>query len=171
MESRYEYGTISGVDGRLPEWPVAHDFLAPAKFVPDGMRLFTLRTYHGTIVYVDLKRGRLRHGSDANVPRNLFAAVIDGFVRVMRTSPEGDIFTVRIRPEGPYAGTVPVTSLDAGGFVSMLEAVAFENPANRIFSINGAGLYLCAEGGGDISLNRAQAGEWERFQLCDEEVG
>ena len=39
------------------------------------------------------------------------------------------------------------------------------NATPLMLAIRGAGLYLCAELGGDVSLSRVAAGHWEHFSF------
>lgn len=156
-----------------PEAPGAHDLWGAGEPPAAGVQRFTIYTYHGTILYADLRSGRLRHGPALTVPHNLFLIPEGGLVKLLRIGDDGGHFNVRVRPEGPFAVSATDKPLTAEDFVAALEMVASDDGRDdvprglphRRFALRGGAFYLCAEGGGDISLNRIDRDLWETFRV------
>lgn len=142
---------------------MAHDLWGPVRTVPSQAPPLTVRTCHDTIIYADLRSGRLRHAPRADAPRNLVLVCGRQRANLRRVNSDGVLFGVELRPEGPHMAKVDPASLTPEGVVSTFSVTATEFATPQTFVIRGAGLYLCAELGGDVSLSRAAAGHWERF--------
>ena len=82
---------------------------------------------------------------------------------LMRSGANGRYFGVRFRPEGAIAAGVDAADLTADGFAPALDILIDSNPAQQTFALRGAGLYLCADPAGGISLSRLHQGPWEQF--------
>jgi hypothetical protein len=83
----------------------------------------------------------------------------------MRINTEGVLCEVLLRPEGPHAAEAVPAALAPNGSVATLEIAATENPDRREYLIRGAGLYLCAEPDGQMTLSRVLGGPWESFRF------
>ena len=141
-----------------------HELSGPMPVLPHGTRPAAIRTCHDTILFADPGGGRLRHGPAAEVPRNLVMFLGSGEVHLVRTGGEGETFGVRLRPEGTYAAAVPAGHLSIEGFAPVLEAIATGDPSGRTFALRGAGLFVCAEADGEVTLSRPTPGPWEQFR-------
>lgn len=149
--------------------PVVHDLWGAAEPTAAEAPRLTIHTHHGTILYADLASGRLRHGPAATVPRNVFLIPEHGLAKLSRTGDGTEVFQVRVRPEGPFASSVDAGSLTREGFAATLEIVTADDLPHAVprggFGLRGAGLFLCAEPAGDVSLNRINRDVWETFRV------
>jgi hypothetical protein len=141
----------------------AQDLSGPAIQLPPATKLLALYTNHGTLAYADMPAGRLRHGPADSVPRNLFVADVGGHVRLLRVSSTGQQWTVRLRPEGPFAEQSEKAALDADGFADGFTPVPVEGVSGPM-GMRAAGMVLCAEPAGELGLTRIHIGAWESFQ-------
>jgi hypothetical protein len=154
----------------------AHDLGSPGNeqpelALPPGANPRTLRSCFGTILYADLKTGRVRHGPDASVPRNLFLVPTGDTALLTRACDDGKHVSVRMRPEGPRASKDGWTPWAGGGLartfamVTTGATVTTEDHASKTFALRAAGLFLCAEANGELTLSRTEPGEWEQFSF------
>ncbi|WP_158923705.1 glycosyl transferase family 90 [Acidisphaera sp. S103] len=142
----------------------AHDLNGPAPLIPSHADLLPLYTHHGTLAYADTDASRLRHGPADAVPHNLFVAVADGDGVLVRMTATGQRRTVRLRPEGRFAGDVDRVALNAEGRADRFTLVSVESTAGAAIALRAAGLVLCAEGAGNLELGRVKIGPWEQFR-------
>ena len=129
-----------------------------------------LYTWLGTLVYVDDHTGCLRHGAEPNVPKNLVLVGSGDAVMLTHLSGDGTPALVRLRPEGPFASKDQWTPW-TGGFTETLELTHIPNAANNPFSLRGAGLFLCADGSGQVTLSRPRRSSWEVFSFTPNRTG
>jgi hypothetical protein len=153
-------------------WPpsVVHDLgwqsLERAQLaLPPGATPRTLRTFFGTILYVDREAGRVRHAPAPRVPRNLVLVRLGDTALLARAGDDGTYVAVRLRPEGPRASRDNWTPWAAGGLARTFAIVAVGGDTHQIFGLRAAGLFVCAEANGEVTLNRTEAGEWEQFSV------
>jgi hypothetical protein len=142
----------------------AHDLNGPAPFIPPRTELLPLYTYHGTLAYADTNAGRLRHGPADAVPHNLFVADVGGDGVLLRVTVTGQRRTVRLRPEGRFAGKADPTALNGEGRADRFSLVSVEGTPGGAIALQAAGMVLCAEGSGDLEFGRVKIGPWEQFR-------
>jgi Glycosyl transferase family 90 len=142
-----------------------HDLWGPVRSLPPREQPLTVRTFLETIVFADLRSGRLRHAPREVAPRNVVLVAGGAGAALMRINTEGSLREVRLRPEGPHAAEAVPAALAPNGSVATLEIAATEDTDRREYFIRGAGLYLCAEPDGQMTLSRVQGGPWERFRF------
>jgi hypothetical protein len=145
----------------------AQDLNGPAVLLPPGTKLLPLYTSHSTLAYADMPTGRLRHGPADSVPHNLFMADAGGRVRLLRVTPTGQQWTVRLRPEGSLAGQADLAALDADGRVDVFTVAPAEGASTPVMGIRAAGMILCAEPPGELGLSRIHIGPWELFRSTE----
>jgi hypothetical protein len=155
---------LAALRGVSPE-PKAHELRGPVPSLPPKVRPLTVRTFHETIVFADPRSGRLRHASGELAPRNLVLVAGSARAALMRINKEGVLCEVLLRPEGPHAGEALPAALAPNGSVATLEIAATEDLGRREYLIRGAGLYLCAEPDGQVTLSRVLGGPWESFRF------
>jgi hypothetical protein len=159
----------------------AHNLWGPVRSIPSQAPPLTIRTCHDTIIYADLGSGRLRHAPPAEVPRNLvllcgrhrassstpddIPRLVVSQAKLRRVNSDGVLFGVELRPEGPHVAQVDPGSITPEGMVCTFKVTFTEFATPLTLAIRGAGLYLCAELGGDVSLSRVAAGHWEHFSF------
>jgi hypothetical protein len=147
----------------------AQDLNGPAPAVPAQAKLLPLYTHHGTLAYADTKLGRLRHGPANSVPRNLFLAIAGDEAVLVRITPTGQRRTVRLRPEGRFAGEADNAALSAEGRADRFELVSVGGPSGDAVALRAGGMVLCAEGSsGNLEFGRVKIGPWEQFRLVSE---
>ena len=122
--------------------------------------LASLYTHHGTRAYVDVAAGCLRHGPPDNVPHNLLLAIIDNAVMLVHIAPGGQRRVLAIRPEGPFRDTATQDGVDPSGRARLFAPLA----EGKEFGLRAAGLLLCAESSGVLTLSRQVIGAWEKFR-------
>jgi GR25 family glycosyltransferase involved in LPS biosynthesis len=142
----YAQADHSGSDGptKRTAWqpaPVAEGSpgISPARVV----------TAYGSVLYVDIASGELRHGPPESSPANAI---------LVRDGKRGRI----LHQEG--ASRAPIAFEDDCCLTAErgLEIVELNN---ELVALKGYDLFLCAELDGRISLSRSQALLWESFQL------
>jgi hypothetical protein len=125
-------------------------------------RLFTT---HGTVLYVDPTSGELRHGPPDSSPIN--ASLVSGgsYGQIICEAAERHEPIVCLldrcqtlesanRRDGPFTPTIlEILPLDAG-------TVALKT----------AGVFLCAEGDGRVTLSRPVCSDWERFYIGEASI-
>ena len=153
----------------VPSSSVIHDLWRPTRTVsgqPDRKAIITI---HGTVLYADLLTGRVRHGPEADVPKNLSLNQNGALVRLIRFDKRASLFGVRIRPEAPrdtpLPGVDPAWDLTPDGFADTFEVVTNGACPPGYFGLRAAGLFACAEPDGTFTLNRTQFNGWETFHL------
>jgi len=57
-----------------------------------------LLTFHGTIVFLDIESGELRHGQAASSPRNVFLAQREGVGHLVHAPAAGGLRDIRVAP-------------------------------------------------------------------------
>jgi hypothetical protein len=144
---------------------VAHDLWATCPTPLSAIEPRGLRTIHGTVMYADIASGRLRHGKPGAAPANLFLDSGKGCANLVRVGVGGRKFGVRLRPEGPRAASAQRESETADKLVRTFEMVDVGDPERRTFGLRGAGLFICAEFDGSITLSRDAPGAWEQFAM------
>lgn len=131
----------------------------PILMPPDGPPV-PLYTHHGTLAYIDLAAGCLRHGDAATIPHNLLLATIRDLCVLIRIAAGGQHRILALRPEGPLATAIDPTGLDQNGRVQVFTPIWDEQG----FALQAAGMVLCAEPSGLLRLSRTKIGPWERFR-------
>ena len=142
----------------------AHDLNGPAPLIPPQSDEIPLYTYHGTLAYADIKSGRLRHGQAATVPKNLFLAILGGEGVLVRVTATGQRRTIRLRPEGRFAGEADRSALNADGRAHRFTLVSAEGVSGGAVALRAAGMFLCADGSGELEFGRVKIGPWEQFR-------
>jgi hypothetical protein len=116
-----------------------------------------LFTVHGTVLYVDTASGELRHGPPHSSPINA-SLVSDGAYGQIECDTAQPIVCLRDRCQ-----TVESASKRGGPSApTILEVVSLES---RTVGLRAAGVYLCAEADGRVTLSRRVRSEWEKFRL------
>lgn len=144
---------------------VVHDLWATCPTPLSAEKPRALRTIHGTVMYADLASGRVRHGKPGAAPANLFLDQGNGRANLVRVGAGGREFGVRLRPEGRHAASAQRQHETADRFVRTFEIVDVGDPERRTFGLRGAGLFVCAEIDGSVTLSRDRPGAWERFAV------
>jgi hypothetical protein len=85
--------------------------------------------------------------------------------KLQRVNSDGVLFGVELRPEGPHVAQADPGSITPDGMVCTFKVAFTEFATPLRLAISGAGLYLSAELGGDVSLSRVAAGQWEHFSF------
>ena len=109
--------------------------------------------------------GMLRHGT-APVPENVKLADNQGTAYLLYTTPDGDQRTMRVAPVRRSSADEPTSS----GFLTgpqTFRRVALAASERSSFGLRSAGLLLCAEADGRVTLSRNALGPWERFEFID----
>ncbi|MBS0641555.1 MAG: hypothetical protein JSS43_16940 [Proteobacteria bacterium] len=134
----------------------------PAPSSGSGRRLYT---WQGTLAYFHEEAGVVRHGPPETVPHNLFCLLQGHKALLLRTTSDGAQELVQLHPEGPHANTDRWLPWTAGMTFDLDVHEAPDSPVRR-FGLKGAGLFLCAEPSGRLTLSRLKQSQWEVFQ-CD----
>jgi tetratricopeptide (TPR) repeat protein len=102
-----------------------------------------VRTWQGTVIFIDPQSGQLRHGPEGSVPRNIVL--------------ERHEFTARLTP----------VSADVSHMIEgpEYEFVAVGRAWWLGFGLRHRGLFLCAEDDGTVTLSRPNMSTWETFRL------
>jgi Glycosyl transferase family 90 len=142
----------------------------PRLVQPPGATRRTVRTCFGTILYADDSVGRVRHGKENEVPRNLFLFHIGNVVVLARPDGLGSYVAVGLRPEGPEAVGDDWTPWSGGGLTQTFTMKHSPDMATGTFGLLGAGLFLCADRNGELLLSRPKCRSWELFSLEPEKT-
>jgi hypothetical protein len=118
-------------------------------------RLFTA---HGTVLYVDVASGELRHGPPDDSPINV-GLVSDGpSGQIVCETTKQPVVCLRDRCQTLESAN----KRDGSSTPTILEVVFLESGT---VGLKAAGLFLCAEGDGRVTLSRPVCSEWENFRL------
>jgi len=117
------------------------------------VRVFTT---HGTVLYVDLTSGELRHG---------LAAVHPTSVKILSDGAHAQIMHVVAATLQPISFLVNHSR--SGGAVPPTTPTLFEivQLDRGLVGLKSEGLFLCAEDDGRITLSRKDCRKWESFEL------
>ena len=148
------------VELRAVAEPMARDSLGSEETLPPGAQPHIISTFHGTILYADPWSGLVRHGPPSDTPRNLYLVAAGGAANLFRQTADGRYFSVGLRPERPNAAR----ALTSDSVVSSFDIEVLGAPSQQTLALRGAGLYLCADTDGRVSLSRIHLGPWEQFQ-------
>jgi hypothetical protein len=159
-------------DGEASEAAEAAAQLADASSRPRALgvpafpagALSAVRTIHGTVMYIDVASGRLRHGSAGGVPRNLFLARDGNVAWFIRVAQDGSQCYIQLQPEEQ---TATASTEQYVGTFDVIDAGIPDRPA---LGLRARGLYVCAEPDGSVTLSRRELGVWERLGLSQDGV-
>jgi hypothetical protein len=143
----------------------AHDLNGPVPLIPTHAEPLPLYTHHGTLAYADTNAGRLRHGPADVVPHNLFMAATGCDGVLIRITETGQRRTVRLRPEGRFAGEANHAALNLEGRTDRFTLVPIQGATGAAIALQAAGMVLCAEESGNLEFGRVKIGPWEQFRL------
>ena len=123
-----------------------------------------LYTYCGTRVYADFESNCIRHGQVDRVAQNLFLFEHKGGAILCRSVGKDKFVRLMVKPVGRNCSADTWVPWSAG-LVHTFEAAFSPEFGNERISLKAAGLYLCAELSGDITLSRSSWALWETFSL------
>jgi hypothetical protein len=145
-----------------PNASSAHDLYGSAAALALDVELKLLHTFHGSIVYADPRSGRLRHGPSDEVAHNVYMTQEQGAVRLLYISPNGRRFLVGLKPEGAGRNS---ENAEHDKCAREFELVTPGASKAMVFHLKSAGVFMCAEPSGEVTLSRPQAGGWEEFSV------
>ena len=135
----------------------------PNYSMPGSALAKQLLTCHGTIVFSDRDSGQLRHGSPACSPANVFLVANSQTAYLVRRQPDGTQQPISVPP----AEGASQTSRFAHDGEASSKTFHVMHAAGSVFGLVRAGLFLCAEIDGRVTLSRRQFGLWEQFQATE----
>ena len=128
----------------------------------DDGKLRQLLTHHGSVVFLDVGSGELRHGQAASSPRNVFLGPRDGTWYLVHAPADGGLREIRLPP-----GLTPTSVQLRDSPSDWPQAWSLAPAEGGVFGLLSDGLFLCAEDNGRVTLSRPGLGAWERFELAE----
>jgi hypothetical protein len=125
-----------------------------------------LQTYQGSIVFLDIDSGELRHGQAESSPNNVFFVLREGVGHLLAHAPDaGGLREIHVVPG---LAPTPVQFPDrASGTAQAWSLVPAEGGAVGLCSDS---LFLCAGRNGIVTLSRKKCDLWERFSFLGDQL-
>ena len=119
-------------------------------------------TTHGTVLYVDLTTGELRHGSPPISPPNA-KIIFQGSTAQIGHMATGTFRPIAFSAERSQA-IADTSGKDGAGPPTLFTVIQLDDGQ---VGLRARGLYLSAERDGRVTLSRAKCQAWESFRLSD----
>ena len=119
-------------------------------------------TCYGTVLFVDVTSGELRHGDRLSSPANVRLIQGQGSHQLLHLAADGTQLALHVPPFA--APTAPAEDHLPTSFEVIDIGVHCGG-----FGLASSGLFLCADTAGRVTLSRKQLGTWETFKLIDGE--
>ena len=121
-----------------------------------------LTTASGTILYVDVPSGQLRHGPPGSVVENLTAILVEDAAMLVFRQEDGRLTRLGQWPFECDIDDGTATRKDSSPFK---ETYVVIRQSEDTFALRSADRFLCADDHGSVTLSRQAIGSWETFSL------